>query len=81
MKSSGFMKLGGPGGVEVIFSEDKVEKCLHSRILVEQPAICDETLFQADKIIIKCMPVIRFIREDQDSFQFWAVGKDFTGFK
>ena len=25
MKSSGFMKLGGPSGVEVIFSEDKVE--------------------------------------------------------
>ena len=41
MKSSGFMKLSGPSGVEVIFSEDKVEKCLHRRILVEQPAVCD----------------------------------------
>ena len=58
MKSSGFMKLGGPSGVEVIFAEDKVEKCLHSRILVEQPAVCDEAFFQADKIIIKCMTVI-----------------------
>ena len=81
MKSSGFMKLGGPSGVEVIFSEDKVEKCLHSRILVEQPAVCDEAFFQADKIIIKCMTVIGFVRKDQDSLQFRADSKDFTGFK
>ena len=81
MKSSGFMKLGSPSGVEVIFSEDKVEKCLHSRILVEQPAVCDEAFFQADKIIIKCMTVIGFVRKDQDSLQFRAVSKDFTGFK
>ena len=81
MKSSGFMKLGGPSGVEVIFSEDKVEKCLHRRILVEQPAVCDEAFFQADKIIIKCMTVIGFVRKDQDSLQLRAVSKDFTGFK
>ena len=81
MKSSGFMKLGGPSGVEVIFAEDKVEKCLHSRILVEQPAVCDEAFFQADKIIIKCMMVIGFVRKDQDSLQLRAVSKDFTGFK
>ena len=81
MKSSGFMKLGGPSGVEVIFSEDKVEKCLHSRILVEQPAVCDEAFFQADKIIIKCMTVIRLIRNDQDSFQLFTIRIHLTRFK
>ena len=81
MKSSGFMKLGGPSGVEVIFSEDKVEKCLHCRIFVEQPAICDKAFFQADKIIIKSMAMIGFVRQNQNSFQFWTVSEDFTSFK
>lgn len=81
MQPPGLMELCRPCRIEIIFSKHKIPEGLCTRIFMDQPSICHQTFFQTDKIIVKCMTVIRLIRNDQDSFQLFTVRIHLTRFK